>query len=281
MSKIKQIFLEKPLIGAIFVAILFNVFLFLALITLSLIYIFMGEMTFYTIIWLQFCLTFGFLTLLLMVIIPYGLDLPNEVYSLSEFFEAIQLKTESSVKHNIILGLIVAAVFIMFEIIAGLILIEITFDLTNLFTVPQPNNLGIFLWIYNLRPGILEEVAFRGIILTVLLKKYSKRTAILIDGIIFGLVHFMNFLLGADLLATLIQIIYATILGFLLAFMYIKTKSIISCILTHYFIDVFGQVFIISSINLLTYLIVIVGFAICIPVLINSYIIKLYTQKFF
>ncbi|TFG06559.1 MAG: CPBP family intramembrane metalloprotease [Promethearchaeota archaeon] len=280
MNKIKQILLEKPIIGGIVIAALFNLFLFLALLTQTLIYIIIGEMHYLIIMWLQFSLTFGFLAILLLYLVPYGLNLPNGVESLSDYSEAIQLKNGSSVRNNIFLSIIVVFIFVSFEILAGLVLLEISFNFVSLFTEPRPDNLGIFSWIYYLRPGIWEEIAFRGIILTMLLKKYSKRTAIIIDGILFGFTHLFNFLFGADLIATLIQVVYATILGFFLAFMYIKTESIVSCILTHYLIDVFGQIFIISSMNIIMLLIVLVGFVVCIPVIINSYIVKLYSEKF-
>ncbi|MBD3342917.1 MAG: CPBP family intramembrane metalloprotease [Candidatus Lokiarchaeota archaeon] len=280
MTRLKQILQEKPIIGGIVVAALFNLFLFLALLTQTLIYIAIGDMHFFSIILLQFSLMFGFLAILFLLIVPYGLNLPNGVNTLGEYSEAIQLKDSSSLKHNVILGLIVVAVFVAFELVAGLVVIQISFNFVNLFMAPQPDNLGSFSWVYNLRPGIWEEVAFRGVILTMLLKKYSKRTSIIIDGVLFGLIHLMNLLFGADLLSTVVQIVYATILGFFLAYMYVKTESIVSCVITHYLIDVFGQMFIISGMSILTYFVIIVGLVVSIPVMINSYLVKIYSERF-
>lgn len=69
---------------------------------------------------------------------------------------------------------------------------------------------------------ILEELLFRGAITKVLLKKYNPVAAILISGLIFGIFH-MN----------PAQIVVATLIGFVLAWIYYKTRSLIPCILIH------------------------------------------------
>jgi membrane protease YdiL (CAAX protease family) len=57
-------------------------------------------------------------------------------------------------------------------------------------------------------PGIWEEIAFRGVILTLLLKKYSEKKSIIINGLLFGGVHFINIIQGADVVSTIIQMVY-------------------------------------------------------------------------
>ena len=281
MTNIKETLQEKPILGGILIVVLYNVFLLLALFTQSFIYMGFGEMHYSMIMWLQFSLMFGFLALLLLYIVPYGLNLPNGVQNFSEYTEEIQLKGKSSVKNNLILAGIAAGIFILFEIFAGVFMREITFDFSLLFSLPQADSLGAFGWIYSLRPGIWEEIAFRGVVLTMLLKKYSEKHAIIIDGLLFGLIHFMNILFGAGLLETLTQFAYATILGFFLAYMYIKTESLVSCIITHYLIDVFGLVFIISGLDMIMYFILLVGVLVSIPVIINSYIVKKITEEYY
>lgn len=69
---------------------------------------------------------------------------------------------------------------------------------------------------------ILEELLFRGAITKVLLKKYNPVKAILISGLIFGIFH-MN----------PAQVVGATLIGFILAWIYYKTHSLIPCILIH------------------------------------------------
>ncbi len=103
---------------------------------------------------------------------------------------------------------------------------------------------------YALTPGIWEEVAFRGVIFTLLTKLYSERKTIIINGVIFGLFHLTNLLmliflredpeLMLDVLyGVLFQVIYATSMGIFFAYMYSKTKSLVPVIICHYLIDAF------------------------------------------
>jgi membrane protease YdiL (CAAX protease family) len=70
---------------------------------------------------------------------------------------------------------------------------------------------------------ITEELMIRGLTLNKLLSKKSVLFSVLASGIIFGVIH-MNILQG----------IFAAIAGFALAYVFIKTKSIIPCIICHF-----------------------------------------------
>jgi len=102
----------------------------------------------------------------------------------------------------------------------------------------------------SLKPGIWEEVAFRGIILVLLLRKYSKKTAIIVNGVLFGLFHAVNLLFmllnaiffevepdRVAMVGTLFQIVYTMFFGFFLAYLFIKANSLIPCIIAHYLVD--------------------------------------------
>lgn len=80
--------------------------------------------------------------------------------------------------------------------------------------------------------GFLEEVIFRGFLFKALSRK-STRSAMLISSVTFGMGHIVNLLNGADFLPTLLQIGYATAIGFLFTVLFIKTKSLWPCILAH------------------------------------------------
>lgn len=71
---------------------------------------------------------------------------------------------------------------------------------------------------------ILEEVFFRGIILTLLIKQLPVTRAILITSVFFGIMH-----LGTSWNAGLTAIIFSIIVSFL----YISTKSVLPCIVLH------------------------------------------------
>jgi len=73
-------------------------------------------------------------------------------------------------------------------------------------------------------PGLLEEMLFRGILLNGFEKNYSEKKAILISALLFGIVHLNPW-----------QFVTAFIMGIILAWVYIRTKSIILCIYMHIF----------------------------------------------
>ena len=69
---------------------------------------------------------------------------------------------------------------------------------------------------------ILEEMLFRGVITTTLLKSYSPKKAVIYSALIFGIFHLNP-----------AQILVATLLGFLLGWLFYKTHSLIPCIIVH------------------------------------------------
>jgi len=191
----------------------------------------------------KFLMVFSFLAILLLVIVPRGLNLPNGKQSLKEYAESIRISPFNPWKRNIFLGLGFAAIVWTFTLIFSLLAGEYIFDLNVIFGWPEPNRIGKFLFISSLTPGIWEEVAFRGVILTLLLKKYSEKKAIIIDGLLFGFAHVANIFGGQDIGSTIIQMISATFWGFSFAYMYIKTKSLIPGIIAHYLIDAVNPLF--------------------------------------
>lgn len=81
-----------------------------------------------------------------------------------------------------------------------------------------------------------EEIIFRGILYKSI-EKDNKKLAIIITSITFGIGHIVNLLNGADLIPTLMQICYATALGFLFVTILNKSKSLIPCIVSHIVIN--------------------------------------------
>ena len=84
--------------------------------------------------------------------------------------------------------------------------------------------------------GFLEEIIFRGFLFKALSRK-NVRSALLISSVTFGMGHIVNLLNGADFLPTLLQIGYATAIGFLFTVLFLKTKSLWPGILAHAFIN--------------------------------------------
>jgi len=86
--------------------------------------------------------------------------------------------------------------------------------------------------------SIFEEVVLRGVILTMLLQVYSERKAIAGSAVAFGYVHIVNLLNGftySNLVFVAGQIIWATIIGLLYGYMFLKTGNLYANMFLHWF----------------------------------------------
>ena len=90
-------------------------------------------------------------------------------------------------------------------------------------------------------PGISEEIVFRGIPISnwmrVSCTKRGILPCILLSGVVFGVIHGLNGMLGADVPSTVFQVGYATCLGVFLAAVFLRGGSLWPCILLHTLID--------------------------------------------
>ena len=80
--------------------------------------------------------------------------------------------------------------------------------------------------------GFIEEIIFRGFLFKMMAKNNVK-SAIIVSAITFGAGHIVNLINGADLIPTLIQVCYATSIGYLFVIVFHKSKSLVPCIITH------------------------------------------------
>lgn len=82
--------------------------------------------------------------------------------------------------------------------------------------------------------GFLEELIFRGLLFNAMLEN-GKHFAIIVSSVTFGVGHIINMIngSGAELLANLLQVVYAIAVGFMFVMIYYRTKSLIPCIITH------------------------------------------------
>ncbi|MGN0553159.1 MAG: lysostaphin resistance A-like protein [Oscillospiraceae bacterium] len=80
--------------------------------------------------------------------------------------------------------------------------------------------------------GFIEEMLFRGFLFTAL-RRTNVKMAIIISSLTFGIGHIVNLLNGAPIFETLLQMCYATAIGFLFTIIYYRAGSIIPCIITH------------------------------------------------
>ena len=80
--------------------------------------------------------------------------------------------------------------------------------------------------------GLIEELIFRGFLFR-MMEKSNLKSAILVSAVTFGMGHMINLLNGAELIPTLMQIGYATAIGYLFVIIFHKSKSLVPCIITH------------------------------------------------
>ena len=117
--------------------------------------------------------------------------------------------------------------------------------------------------------GFLEEIIFRGFLFK-MMEKDNKKTAIIVSSLTFGIGHIINLLNGALLIPTLIQVCYATSVGFLFVIIFSKSKCLWPCIIAHGLTNALS----IFNINNAVTLYIIPIFIILISVSYSIYIIK-------
>lgn len=80
--------------------------------------------------------------------------------------------------------------------------------------------------------GFSEEILFRSFLMKAVMNK-STKAAILFPSILFGVIHLTNLFGGADIMATILQVIYAVSFSLMCSLFYYKTNNIIPCMICH------------------------------------------------
>lgn len=192
----------------------------------------------------NFLIAFTAYFLIVFIIIPFSYHLPYGKTSYSRYLYSIGFSRVKPLAPLIFLGLscylilFISQAFgpLLFRIssgepVDGVFLLQI-FDLRRSLP-PLSNSL-----LENL-PSILEEVFFRGIILSIFLARFGWKTAIYISALTFGLIHMMNFASDKDLIWVIAQVVWTMILGTFYGYVFVKTRSLLPVILVHYLGKVF------------------------------------------
>ncbi|MBQ2898461.1 MAG: DUF4298 domain-containing protein [Oscillospiraceae bacterium] len=80
--------------------------------------------------------------------------------------------------------------------------------------------------------GFLEEIIFRGMLFGEM-RKNGIKSAIIVSSLTFGVGHIVNLLMGAPVFETLLQLVYASAVGFCYTAIFHKGKSLWPCIISH------------------------------------------------
>lgn len=149
----------------------------------------------------------------------------------------------------------------------------------------------IYAFIIALSPGVSEEVLFRCLSLSNAMRNVKKESHIIlyvcISGLIFGGIHMINFLQGAGFISSLYQVVYATGIGILLASIFLRTGTILPCMILHILIDftamlnpeVSNNAGILQEIDLTLYYIFDTLIMFLIPTMVGLYLIRSSKRK--
>ncbi len=102
--------------------------------------------------------------------------------------------------------------------------------------------------------GIGEEMLFRGLIFTAFKEKHGVFIGILVSSFVFGFLHITNLAGGAELGATLFQMLNAGLSGVISAWIFYKTKNLIPSMIFHGIWDMMGLVGTVVTVNVASYL---------------------------
>lgn len=100
--------------------------------------------------------------------------------------------------------------------------------------------------ITNLCVGFIEEVIYRGAVVSNTMRVWKDKDYRVIGSVIlaalpFGLMHLFNYTNGV--MITLLQVCYAIGFGMIFASVYLRTGNLFSCVLIHGLVDVCGDLF--------------------------------------
>lgn len=84
--------------------------------------------------------------------------------------------------------------------------------------------------------GFLEEVIFRGLLFKAM-SKTNLTAAIIVSSLTFGAGHIVNLLLGEPVFETVLQLVYASAIGFFFTAVFHTTGSILPCIASHILVN--------------------------------------------
>ncbi|MDL2246383.1 CPBP family intramembrane metalloprotease [Methanobrevibacter sp. OttesenSCG-928-K11] len=160
----------------------------------------------------------NFIAFILLIIILKRIDLFNNI---SWNFKGVKK------------GLILGVPLIIFTLVQMYLIFDAAPDKSIVISlIPIINAV-----IYCISIGLWEETLCRGLFLTNMLKKWGNTKkgiikSIVLSSMIFGILHIISAING-NLISSLIQVAYASIMGILLAVIYIKTKSLWSAIILH------------------------------------------------
>jgi membrane protease YdiL (CAAX protease family) len=188
--------------------------------------------------------------MLFLVIVPYVLQLPKGKRSYPEFLADIRLSHVRPLLPLLLLGiscwLILAGCQATGSLMYGLSQGQPLTPTFLRYVVDITVELPPASWsLVTSMPSMLEEVAWRGVILTLFLRHYSERNALGIAAVGFGLMHLLNVLAGngREVIWVLGQVGWAAISGVFYGYVVLKTDSLLPAMVVHWLGNAFVAAF--------------------------------------
>jgi len=149
-------------------------------------------------------------------------------------------------RYQAVLGFISGLLFLIVAALLSIILDIFHLDFTIIFGLPNvyvdPDVTGWAFFLIALVPAVWEELLFRGLLLTLFLRKYSSSRSIVLSSLYFALYHFSTIVVWP-----IEQVIGGVVMSFLFGLAWgslvIRTKNVSSAIIAHYLVDSLGQLF--------------------------------------
>ena len=177
-------------------------------------------------------------------LVPFLLHLPNGNRTFREYLDDIRLTKfrpfvpllALTISCDLILILCQGTGSIVYRLTEGKpVTFEFIEKVFNLATALPPQSMLLFAQMFS----SLEEVAFRGVLLTMLLRKGSPRNAIIYSAAAFGLLHLPGVFTGTPIVFVLGQVVWAFLFGLFYGYIFIKSGSLLPSMAIHWLSNVF------------------------------------------
>jgi len=182
--------------------------------------------------------------LLLFVITPFVLRLPKGRRSFTQYLGDIGMTRVRPTGRLLLLALSCWGILVLSQATGSIVYrlsegLPVTAEfLRSVFDISRdlpPRSLSPLVSL----PSAFEEVAFRGVILTLFLTRYSRRWSIVIASGGFSILHLLNLLGDRDPVWVFGQLGWAFLMGLFYGYLFVKTGSLLPPMLVHYLGNVF------------------------------------------
>jgi len=177
--------------------------------------------------------------LLIFFIYPRLCGLPSGWRGLRSYLAEIRLSTVKPLLLQVLIAVVCVGLWLLGFAVFSLILrlIEgLPFNATffrrviTFHGIFPPASQG---WIMTI-PSIFEEVIFRGVLLRIFIRKYSRRLSIVVTALAFALMHLFNMINAMEFSFILSQVVMGIGLGIFYANLVLDADSLLPAMLFHY-----------------------------------------------